>query len=110
MSTAILSSDIGIESENHHARVQWDPERGPRLEKLAHRSIQIGIPPSRCDKWVEDGILSIEDVTKVARDLKRALDGNSDLGADELLATGLLPAEKEYPLPANITKQLGIEA
>ncbi|KAJ6263115.1 hypothetical protein Dda_1674 [Drechslerella dactyloides] len=49
-------------------RVQWDPERTPSTRgKLPYRSIQIGIGRSVAEKWADEMILSIEDVTETAR-------------------------------------------
>lgn len=52
-------------------RVQWDPERTPGLERLPHRSIQIGIPAALSEQWADEWIVSIEDVTQTARNLKQ---------------------------------------
>jgi hypothetical protein len=52
-------------------RVQWDPERSPRIGKLDYRSIQTGIPNSLIEKWIDEWIIGIEDVTEKARELKK---------------------------------------
>ncbi|KAF2111725.1 hypothetical protein BDV96DRAFT_176150 [Lophiotrema nucula] len=78
-------------------RVQWDPERSFMMEKLEYRSIQIGIPGSLVKEWV-DGIVSIEDVTERARELKRVVDEDSEekTGLEELINKGLVPFEQEF--------------
>lgn len=76
--------------------VQWDPERGPRLEKLDHRSIQIGIPGAVRDQWVEEWIESIEDVTQKAREMKKKLYEDPSIGIEELANLGLMPKERLY--------------
>ncbi|KAK7932095.1 hypothetical protein PG985_002807 [Apiospora marii] len=61
-------------------RIQWDPERSARLEKLGYRSIQIGVPAALQSQWVNEWITSIEDVTERARELKRVLDEEDGSG------------------------------
>ena len=54
-------------------RVQWDPERDAALEKLPHRSLQMGIKGEELvRRWVDEWIVRIEDVTEVAREVKEA--------------------------------------
>lgn len=81
-------------------RVQWDPERTTRLEKMedGSRSIQIGIPGALAEEWVEKQIISIEDVTERAQVLKKVLDEKSpdETTNEELIRMGLLPEEKSY--------------
>ncbi|OAL49600.1 hypothetical protein IQ07DRAFT_644751 [Pyrenochaeta sp. DS3sAY3a] len=73
-------------------RVQWDPERSVRLEKLGYRSIQIGVPGALMPLFVE-GIERIEDVTERARELKGVLDERGDVGEEELRERGLVLEE-----------------
>ncbi|OHE99007.1 integral membrane protein [Colletotrichum orchidophilum] len=79
-----------LDKGDGRVRVQWDPERDVRLEKLPYRSIQIGIPASVCENWVAEGIIGIEDVTGRARELKRVLDKQPGIRDDELVELGLL--------------------
>ena len=92
--------------EPDQARVQWDPERSPRSGKLDYRSIQIGIPAARCLEWAEEQILSIEDVTTRARELKRVLDDDSTVTVEDLEGLDLMPQEKPYPLPESLARHL----
>ena len=85
--------------------VQWDPERGPRLERLEYRSLQVGIPAGRQREWI-DGIEGIEDVTDVARKLKERLGQDKSVGVDELVEEGLLPRERVYEVPEDIREIL----
>ncbi|OLN88280.1 hypothetical protein CCHL11_00263 [Colletotrichum chlorophyti] len=87
-------------------RIQWDPERSVRLERLQHRSIQIGIPAGTCESWVEEGIVGIEDVTARARELKRVLDERPDVGDRELADAGLMPVEREFAVPEEVAEIL----
>ncbi|KAL8755776.1 MAG: hypothetical protein Q9199_003410 [Rusavskia elegans] len=86
------------EDKARPVRVQWDPERSVRLEMLPYRSIQIGISGEVSVKWVEEWIESIEDVTEMARGLKKALDEEVDVGEEELIGRGLVPMERTYEL------------
>jgi hypothetical protein len=87
-------------------KVQWDPERAPNLEKLPHRSIQIGIPRALSQQWVEEWIVSIENVTEKAQNLKAALDENPDLSVEELIKMNLHPIERVFQLPEHIATAL----
>ncbi|KAL8833968.1 MAG: hypothetical protein Q9176_007724 [Flavoplaca citrina] len=79
-------------------RVQWDPERSVRLEMLPYRSTQIGVSGVARTRWVEEWIESIEDVTAMARSLKKVLDEDGEMGEEELIIRGLIPKAKVYEL------------
>lgn len=81
-------------------RVQWDPERNARIEKLEHRSIQIGIPGALKDQWLGEWTIRIEDVTERAREMKQLLDGADGAKVTEadLIAKGLMPVERPYEI------------
>lgn len=87
-------------------RIQWDPERNPKLEQLHYRSIQIGIPGTLSTKWANEQIVSIEDVTERARALKKAVEEQPDIGLDELVSKGLVPEEKPLDVPDEILERL----
>lgn len=93
-------------------RIQWDPERSARLEKLGYRSIQIGVPVALQSRWVAEWITSIEDVTERARELKRVLDEENGLASaitDKVLVDrGLLPHETEFIVPQSLQGVLGM--
>ncbi|RKU47482.1 hypothetical protein DL546_001212 [Coniochaeta pulveracea] len=88
-------------------RIQWDPERTVRLEKLDYRSIQIGIPGSHMAEFIA-AIVGIEDVTDKARKLKRILDESPGVTDQELLDMGLVPVERLFELPDDLQKTLGM--
>ncbi|MER7912838.1 MULTISPECIES: DUF4291 domain-containing protein [unclassified Streptomyces] len=74
------------------ARVQWDPERDPRLNPLPYRSLQLGLAGEASRRYADEWTVSITDVTPLAHrvhDLVRSgdLDG----------ARALLPREEPYP-------------
>jgi hypothetical protein len=86
--------------------VQWDPERGPRLQKFDYRSLQVGIPASLVKQWIEEWIESISDVTDMARTLKEKLDQDKQISASELVDQGLLPRERVYEVSQDIRESL----
>jgi hypothetical protein len=90
-------------------RVQWDPERTPAMQKLPYRSIQVGIPRSLSQKWVEEWIVSIEDVTGRARELKKFVDDHPDLSLDHLIAKELMPVERPYDLSDGVKQILKMD-
>lgn len=71
-------------------RIQWDPERDIHLEKLDYRSIQIGLSGTAVEKYVNEWIVSITDVTPLCREIY------SLIGEDVEKALGLLPEEAVY--------------
>lgn len=88
-------------------RIQWDPERSVRLEKLDYRSIQIGIPGVVMAEFIA-AIVSIEDVTNKARELKRVLDERPSVTDQELLDMELVPVERPFELSDDLQKILGM--
>ncbi|MEV4993952.1 DUF4291 domain-containing protein [Streptomyces niveus] len=74
------------------ARVQWDPERGLHLQPLPHRSLQLGLTGEAAERYAEEWIVSINDVTALAHAIHAQVkDGALDA------ARQLLPAELPYP-------------
>jgi hypothetical protein len=66
-------------------RVQWDPERSLTLERLDHRAIQIGLGGESVDRYVDEWIEGIEDVTPLAREIAGLLDaGERDAARQRL--------------------------
>jgi uncharacterized protein DUF4291 len=51
-------------------RVQWDPERSIALERLEHRAIQVGLGRDAVDRYVDEWIQGIEDVTPLAHEIQ----------------------------------------
>ena len=96
-------------SHSGKVKVQWDPERGPRLEKLEYRSIQIGIPGALCKQWVGEWIAEIEDITPKARDLKAVLDSDPTTTTEQLISRGLFPVEREFEMPEDVRNILAMD-
>jgi len=82
-------------------RVQWDPERDLHFRPLEHRSIQIGLSGSAVDRYVDDWIAEITDVTETATEI-----GSCVREGDLDTARSLLPTEDPYPLPADVAQKV----
>ena len=82
-------------------RIQWDPERDLRARPLPHRSIQIGLSGQAVQRYCENWILEITDVSETARTVHRTL---RDEG--EAAAAALLPAERPYLVSAPIAARI----
>ncbi len=85
-------------------RVQWDPERSLRLGPLSHRSLQVGLSGAAVDRYVDDWIVGITDVTGVARAIRDHL-----AAGHEEVAAGLVPEERPYPLPHPVGAVVGAD-
>lgn len=83
-------------------RVQWDPERSVRLERLDHRAIQIGLGGGAVGRYVDEWITGLSDVTPLAHEI-HALVEAGELGA----ARARLPVERAYDLPADVRATVG---
>ena len=54
-------------------RVQWDPERNLRLERLQWRTIQVGLSGPSVTAYLTTWIAGITDVTPLARRIPELL-------------------------------------
>ncbi|KAF5018385.1 hypothetical protein F66182_9636 [Fusarium sp. NRRL 66182] len=107
LSNHVLKPNAGEKREkSSHVRIQWDPERTPKLEVLPCRSIQIGIPGALSEQWANEWIAEIEDVTDKARELKRMIDERPDITDEELLSLGLIFEERPFEVPESIHSKL----
>jgi hypothetical protein len=84
-------------------RVQWDPERDLHLAPLDHRAIQIGLRGEAVDRYVDEWIVGIEDVTGRMHEI-RALVAAGDLDA----ARERLPFEQPIDVGTAIGARLGM--
>lgn len=97
---------FGSESEWSHAlrrtdvRHQWDPDRDWSLHPLERRAIQIGLEGEAVRLYV-GAILHLEDVTALAHVCRDAAARRLDRPAE-------YPEEKEYPVPEDVRKILGM--
>ncbi|MFJ3666039.1 DUF4291 domain-containing protein [Streptomyces sp. NPDC090106] len=74
------------------ARVQWDPERDLRLERLPHRSLQLGLRGEAVRRYADEWTVGIRDVTPLAHEIHALV-----RGGDPDAASRLLPEERPYP-------------
>lgn len=58
---------------------------------------------------MREWIVSIDDVTERARELKRAIEEEGVRNEEELIARGLMPLEREYVLEQPLRDILGID-
>jgi Domain of unknown function (DUF4291) len=78
--------------EEKPVRVQWDPERDWRLQPIAGvRAIQIGLSGEAVERYVNQWVVRIEDVTSVARMVAAAVETG--------IPPSLLPSASEHPYP-----------
>ena len=68
---------------------QWDPERDVYGNPLAYRSIQLGLRGEILKKYVNEWIVSIEDITEYVLELKKMRDRKQDISE-------FLPKESVY--------------
>ncbi|WP_374983335.1 DUF4291 domain-containing protein [Streptomyces fradiae] len=83
-------------------RVQWDPERDLELNPLPHRAIQVGLSGEAVDRYVDEWITGIRDVTALAHAAHAAM-----AAGDRSAAQALLPTERVYPLPSHVVERIG---
>lgn len=82
-------------------RIQWDPERDWRLQPITGvRAIQIGLEGEAVERYVNQWIVHIEDVTPAARAIAAAVESG--------IPPSLLPSatERPYPLDAATTAEI----
>jgi hypothetical protein len=72
-------------------RVQWDPERDITLQPLPYRAIQIGLSQEAVQRYVQEWICSITDVTPLAHEIHALVERGCLDAAHEML-----PAERVY--------------
>lgn len=78
-------------------RVQWDPERDVNGHPLPWRSLQVGLSGDAAAMYVQEWIVSIDDLTRVVEGLR----GSRPPARDAL------PQERAYPLPTAIAAVTG---
>lgn len=82
-------------------RIQWDPEKDIFLNSLPYRSIQIGLSGMAVEKYINDWIVSIEDITDFCKEVYQLLEDSKINQAENLLFV-----EKIYPLPDIIASNI----
>jgi pre-mRNA-splicing factor ATP-dependent RNA helicase DHX16 len=89
--------------EESCVRVQWDPERDLYGNPLDYRSLQVGLRGEAVERFVDEWIVSIKDVTGVMHDIKEKVEAGNLEGAKKLL-----PVEEVYTLPEGIARGIGM--
>ncbi|KAH7355254.1 ATP-dependent RNA helicase DHX8 [Rhexocercosporidium sp. MPI-PUGE-AT-0058] len=108
---SVPSVPLTPEEKNMPVRVQWDPERSPRLERLGWRSLQVGISGTLVNEWVSGGIVSIEDVSERARRLGEWVENHKGEEGEweRLVEEGLVPRERVYEVDEEVRGRLGMD-
>ncbi|KAJ8112040.1 hypothetical protein OPT61_g5500 [Boeremia exigua] len=106
-SHTVKKTEVNNQKDLPRVRVQWDPERTIRLEKLPYRSIQIGIPGALVKDFMI-GIVHIKNVTEQARELKKTLDESQEVDLKDLMDKGLVPDERILPVSGDLQYLLGM--
>lgn len=83
--------------------IQWDPERDCRGRALGWRSLQVGMRAEVVDKYVDEWIVGIRDVTEMCKEIKQLVDEGK-----EAEAYGRLPEEGVYELPSDLARYIGV--
>ncbi|EFQ97802.1 hypothetical protein MGYG_00842 [Nannizzia gypsea CBS 118893] len=83
-------------------RVQWDPERDFYFNALSYRSIQIGLKGEAVDRYVDEWIVSITDVTEQIRKVSELV-SSGELGG----ARKEMPEERLYGIPEDVGAMIG---
>lgn len=100
LANAGLSTDP---SSKEPVRVQWDPERDLKGNKLPIRSIQVGLSPTIVERYVKEWIVDITDISEQVEELR-------ELRAQGKFtrAAALLPLERPWNPPPGIAKRIGM--
>lgn len=73
-------------------RIQWDPERDIHLEKLPYRSIQIGLSGIAVEKYINEWIVSIDDITPLCKKIHSLIPENLEEVINQLPKERLFPS------------------
>jgi hypothetical protein len=85
-------------------RVQWDPDRSLTGERLPRRAIQVGLSGEAVDRYCDEWIRAITDISATARQTRQLI--RAGRTGD---AARVLPAERVYPLSPALARQIGAE-
>jgi hypothetical protein len=85
-----------------NVRCQWDPDRDIYGNRINRRAIQLGLRGIIVNRYVNEWIVNINDITKYVFDLKEKI--NQKTFSDDML-----PIELEYPVDDSVKEILGIK-
>lgn len=85
-------------------RIQWDPDRSLTGERLERRAIQVGLSGEAVNRYCDEWIRSITDITATARQASQIVRAGrlADAARD-------LPVEQAYPLSPALAQRIGAE-
>ena len=86
-------------------RVQWDPERDIKGNKLAYRCIQVGLGPAIVGRYVNEWTLEIADMSELVERLRLLREKGKYTEAQKLL-----PVERVWHPPADVAERLDMLA
>jgi len=81
-----------INKIKYPVRIQWDPERDILLQSLPYRTIQIGLSDKAVLKYINEWIVTINDITNDALMIKNLIDKDDIENAKKMI-----PVEKIFP-------------
>lgn len=84
-------------------RVQWEPERDLKGNKLANRSIQVGLGPAIVPKYVREWKVDITDISEAVEHLRELREQGKFTQAQKLL-----PVERVWQPPPEIARRIGM--
>jgi len=84
-------------------RIQWDPERDFQLERLGYQSIQIGLTGEAAERYVNEWVRTITDITETVTELR-----DLEPEARAKATRGIVEHECPYPLQPSTRSRIGI--
>ncbi len=86
---------------NSDVRIQWDPDHDFKGEKLKRRAVQIGIKNDALQKFNNEYIISIQDITSFVKEQKALLDNNEEIFfvIDESIIEVSSALKQKYSIP-----------
>ena len=93
-----------VPKDKARIRVQWDPERDIKNNRLEEKSIQVGITAALSEQYSKKWITKIEDCTNLTHQMRTLVYQGKYQEAEKLL-----PILSEYPVNEKIAKILGMD-
>lgn len=90
--------DWRAQLENSHVRIQWDPERDIYLQRLDYRSLQVGLSGEAVERYVNDWIVNITEITPLAEQIRTLIQSKQ---FEQAIA--LLPKESPYTVKQHLS-------
>ncbi len=101
---ALSNASMSISGASEEpVRVQWEPERDFKGNKLSTRSIQVGLGKEIVPKYVDEWIVDITDISEFVDVIREMREQHKFTAAQKLL-----PAERPWNPPADVAKRIGM--